>query len=1020
MFGLCWRRTNPSPTVAILADEFAQIHGSEPREYESFKARIDERYRATRFDGGRTEYDDILDAANVALCKDFHAQSRTALCLSGGGIRSAAFGLGVLQWLAKHGYLDKFQYLSTVSGGGYIGSWLSTWIAKESGDWLKVRDCLNWQEGRQTEPREIRHLRENSRYLTQKSGLASGDTWAAFAIWLRNLVLNWLLILPLIGAVTLVPKILMAALAAGGSVSQATPFMVLALVLYATAVMVMAFNRPRWTRRNLNRGQYLRVYHLPLLASAALWIIGVALLPPSSGGWRFLAFIYAGLLAALYAKAWASAILYWRWGPGPPLVYVVPLQREQDLHGVLKYEVRLSKPSGRVVEVCAFTEDRQAVETIHFDEQTVPLKFEPGETRQSVDVRLKVPPGKPDAVPSIEGRPITTGDVRLLLRQAKGATIARTPWVMEAWWDGVAAFVRGAAVGLLLATLHFWLAWLVSGRLSVSAILAVVMFGLPGALGAHLAGTIVFLGLNNKTPKSENDREWHGRIDGFALAISALWMLWIIVALVIPMEAVEHLNLDSYKKAVSVFGAVSAAAGTLAAWIGQGAGTPATSETRVGGWRSRLVLPVAGILFVVSLVAGISLALDPIVGHQPFLSILPRKMVEGNTGALAVSLAGLCAVLAFVPMVLGRVVNVNRFSLHSIYRNRLIRAFMGASTDCYRTDSVNRLTGFRDADNIEMQRLWNRRATGAPPETDKWRPFHVINMALNVVSGADLALKDRKALPFVATPLWCGAAHLDGNRGAFRRSSEFGGEEKTITVGTAMAISGAAVSPNMGYHSSPLVSFLLTFFNVRLGWWYGNPTNEETYRLEGPRWATTSLLYEAFGLTNETRPYVYLSDGGHFDNLGLYEMVRRRCHLILVVDAGQDANCGFEDLSNSIARISTDFGIPITFDLKPIRKRNADRLKPDEGGDGFALGTIHYGEVDGENVEDGMILYVKPSFRGDEPVSILGYAAKSKAFPHESTLDQWFTESQFESYRALGVETMTRVWSSTIPKPWES
>src|ERR1019366_9431700 len=108
----------------------------------------------------------------------------------------------------------------------------------------------------------------------------------------------------------------------------------------------------------------------------------------------------------------------------------------------------------------------------------------------------------------------------------------------------------------------------------------------------------------------------------------------------------------------------------------------------------------------------------------------------------------------------------------------------------------------------------------------------------------------------------------------------------------------------MGYHSSPAIGFLVALLNVRLGWWLGNPGQEgaATFRMEGPGFAIWPLLSETFGLTTDAKPYVYLSDGGHFENLGLYEMVRRRCRFILVVDAGCDKDFAFEDLGNAVRK----------------------------------------------------------------------------------------------------------------------
>ena len=196
----------------------------------------------------------------------------------------------------------------------------------------------------------------------------------------------------------------------------------------------------------------------------------------------------------------------------------------------------------------------------------------------------------------------------------------------------------------------------------------------------------------------------------------------------------------------------------------------------------------------------------------------------------------------------------------------------------------------------------------------------MLNISLNVVEAKRLAWQERKAEPFTVSPWHCGSA-LKG----FRPSSEYAGKDTGgITLGTAMAISGAAVSPNMGYYSSPSISLLLAFFNVRLGWWLGNPGSQgnDSYATQGPDFAIKPLLQEAFGLTTDDKRYVYLSDGGHFEDLGLYEMVRRRCRFIVVVDAGEDAHLAFDDLGNAIRKIYIDLGIRIDFTgLQDLRNR---------------------------------------------------------------------------------------------------
>jgi hypothetical protein len=166
------------------------------------------------------------------------------------------------------------------------------------------------------------------------------------------------------------------------------------------------------------------------------------------------------------------------------------------------------------------------------------------------------------------------------------------------------------------------------------------------------------------------------------------------------------------------------------------------------------------------------------------------------------------------------------------------------------------------------------------------------------------------------------------------------------------------------------------------------------------------LLAEAFGATNDTFPYVYLSDGGHFEDLAIYEMVLRRCKYIVVSDAGADPKFGFDDLGNAIRKIRIDLGIPIK--IKGMGLYPRDKKDP-ENPIYCAVADIQYGAVD-EGAENGQLLYIKPTFYGKkEPKDVYNYAMVNTAFPHQSTGDQWFSESQFESYRTLGEFEMTQV-----------
>ena len=149
----------------------------------------------------------------VEELEDYHRlvkeHGQAALCLSGGGIRSASFALGVVQALSRAGLLTRFHYLSTVSGGGYTGALLQRWIHEKE----KNADAVMMTLSRPEEPEEIKRLRQNSNFITPRVGLGSADTWTAIAISVRNVLLNWLLFVPLVMLAALVPNLFHAAIA---------------------------------------------------------------------------------------------------------------------------------------------------------------------------------------------------------------------------------------------------------------------------------------------------------------------------------------------------------------------------------------------------------------------------------------------------------------------------------------------------------------------------------------------------------------------------------------------------------------------------------------------------------------------------------------------------------------------------------------------------------------------------------------------------------------------------------------
>ena len=204
----------------------------------------------------------------------------------------------------------------------------------------------------------------------------------------------------------------------------------------------------------------------------------------------------------------------------------------------------------------------------------------------------------------------------------------------------------------------------------------------------------------------------------------------------------------------------------------------------------------------------------------------------------------------------------------------------------------------------------------------------------------------------------------------------------------------------MGHYSSPVVGFIMTLLNARRGAWLGNPGNAgaHTWQHAGPRSAIDSMLKEALGLTSNQSPYVYLSDGGHFENLGLYEMVLRRCRCIVVLDAAADPELSLKGLGDTLRKIRIDLAIPITFDDASMRSLRGRSRR-------CAVATIDYSAVD-KGAPPGRLIYIKPMRRGNEPPDVDSYGRTHPEFPHQGTTNQWFDESQTESYRMLGFQTV--------------
>jgi hypothetical protein len=405
------------------------------------------------------------------------------------------------------------------------------------------------------------------------------------------------------------------------------------------------------------------------------------------------------------------------------------------------------------------------------------------------------------------------------------------------------------------------------------------------------------------------------------------------------------------------------------------------------------------------------------------------------------SIARLYGVTGLVLLFISGWLSANANSLHRLYRDRLSKAFLFdpdkriAPSPWYRS---GRQAGAESAAALRGSDLLPLDGLRVSELNTELAPYHLINAALNIEASKYANRRGRNADFFIFSPLFTGSEAARYVSTELMEHTSIG-----LTAGTAMAVSGAAASSNMGSATiKPLVP-TLAILNVRLGYWLSNPGKVAGALKKALIWRLFDRLYflkELLGLLSEDSETIYLTDGGHLENLGLYELLRRRCKLIIAVDGEADPDLSFGSLVTLERYARIDFSVRIDLPWAALRdvsrEASEDVLKsgglpPEKAPHGphCALGTIHYprkaGETDDTN-STGLLLYIKASFTGDENDYVVDYKRRNPSFPHETTLDQLFTEEQFEAYRALGFHAVNSAFKgvdkvSMNPDPviWE-
>lgn len=357
------------------------------------------------------------------------------------------------------------------------------------------------------------------------------------------------------------------------------------------------------------------------------------------------------------------------------------------------------------------------------------------------------------------------------------------------------------------------------------------------------------------------------------------------------------------------------------------------------------------------------------------------------------------AILAGLVAFFGWLTNLNYISVHRYYRDRLMEVFMPDLDNVVEPDDAPSGASAK-ADKARLSEMCWYSKDGARTHN---MPYHIINTNIVLVSSKIAKFRGRGGDNFILTPAYCGS-----NATGWRETSSF--MAGRMTLSTAMAISGAAVNPSTGVGGSgvtrqPFLSMLMGLLNIRLGYWAPNPDPERKPLIPIPNFFLPGLSEMILRKNlNEQSRFVQLSDGGHFENLGLYELIRRKTRLIIACDGAADASFKFTDLYNALEKIRADFGVLVTInakrleDMVPVRKDGESLNAYAERG--YIVADILYPDS-----IPGKLIYIKSTFFGNLSADLYGYKQNCEEFPDEPTSDQFFDENQFEAYRELGFQT---------------
>jgi len=915
-----------------------------------------------------------LHPQKEALTNDVLPGDAIGFGVSGGGIRSATFALGLFQAMARHHLLGKIDFLSTVSGGGYFGAFLGRLFTRE---WISgVADVERVVQGIEPEHiqppaqpgwarRVFRWLRDNGRYLAPRG---SGDLLVMISILLRNWVAVQVVLITTVLALFVGLQIVRSLVEHSITLNDSLSANVAAILCKLPGGLTWVWWSP-WI--------VLPVVPLLLVAIPTGWAYWLVVTkadgrkgePP-----------VVGLITACAVALFGTAYYLYSWIGGT--------------HNPVRLAISLAIA---IIGVLAFLYWWLA--------------------KRSVDVKQEeAQAGKAD-----------------------GAHLLRD-WLSKTMKTGLV--VAGVALlWALVDTLGGTIYALASSQTLGSW--GAVLFALLAGFSAFSRQIAVLLSPEKSGPRKRipvSVFSWAA-----AIVVGGAWVIAINVgshAIALNFQKPGGVPQALLEKAPpNILGADHLVVGRCAPGTATGESKPCDDTAYI----VRAARAVEGIC-----AATLQWPMPSRFTYVTFVLLVVFTFLFGNTRTFA-----------------------NLSTIHSFYAERLTRTYLGATSPSRLAADVP-VTATKPDDDYASDVYWRwpqlRKGTTTPQPGSpylKGGPLHIINTTINETYDERLRLQnqDRKGTGFAIGPcgLSVGVRHhliateekvvVSPSPPSYRVFSD-GANTRTpdpLSLGKWMSISGAAFSAAAGANTTVPIAVLCVLFNVRLGYWWDSGTPAERSPFEQVLPVQASLFAEMFARTRGTAGQLWnLSDGGHFENMGGYELIRRRLPIIVIVDAEADPDYTFEGLSDLVRKARLDFNAEVTFlneqqlsGQAPFAPNRLFALPQDERKYFGNLEALRRGkwsdesvpyppdskqfaiEVDRERVsrkhaalarvkyldsnDAAWLVYVKATLMGDEPEDVCHYHRAHPAFPQESTMDQFFDERQWESYRRLGQHVGHRV-----------